>query len=165
MHASCGLRFAICVQGSGALNRSCLEENSCVVCFPCYFLVLWVYHLGGDTCVRNVAFPCCSGLHGPGAMGRPPLPPGQDKKSRDLAGRRVSDAKRRASAVQRRSTVAMYRRTYRQKRVLEVMSSQDSCASTVSSGDSSVASSGIVGLISETQDCWTDRCAAAPAVA
>lgn len=37
----------------------------------------------------------------------------------------------------------MYQRTYRQKRVLEVMSSQDSCASTVSSGDSSAASSGL----------------------
>ena len=71
------------------------------------------------------------------------MPPGHDKRSRVLAAKKVVDAKRRLGAVQRRSSHAMYQRTYRQKRVLEVMSSQDSCASTVSSGDSSAASSGL----------------------
>ena len=75
--------------------------------------------------------------------GRPPLPPGHDKRSRVLGSKKVVDTKRRLGAVQRRSSHAMYQRTYRQKRVLEVMSSQDSCASTVSSGDSSAASSGL----------------------
>ena len=67
--------------------------------------------------VCNVAFrcssSCSSGVHGPGAMGRPPLPPGQDKKSRDLAGRRVADAKRRGHAVQSRARNTMNHKTYR----------------------------------------------------
>ena len=74
--------------------------------------------------VCDVAFPCCSsccsGVHGPGAMGRPPLPPGQDKRSRLLAAKRVSDAKQRAAAVQGRARNTMYHKTYRRKRVFEV---------------------------------------------
>ena len=75
--------------------------------------------------------------------GRPPLPDGADKRSQVLGAKKVVDAKRRGGAVQHRTRNTMYHKTYMQKRVLEVLSFQDSYASTVSSGDSSASSSGL----------------------
>ena len=71
------------------------------------------------------------------------MPPGHDKQSRRKAVKRASAERQLGRKVQRRSSVAMYQRTYRHKRVLEVMSSQDSCTPTVSPADSSQSSSGL----------------------
>ena len=55
MHASCGLPFAICVQGSGALSRSCVEEKSSVVFSLCYIFGTLAVRSGG----RHVCATVC----------------------------------------------------------------------------------------------------------
>ena len=109
--------------------------------------------MGGDTCPQqcvqrrfSLSF-CllCSSSSCLQAMGRgrPALPPGHDKQSRRKAVKRASVERQLGRKVQGRARNTMACKTYRQKRVFEVMSSQDSCASTVSTGDSSQSSSGL----------------------
>ena len=95
-------------------------------------------------CVASFLSPVPSLLfagHGPGAMGRPPLPPGQDKRSRKLASNRAYKAKVRARNQGRPTLPTNYTRKYRLNKVIGVASSQESCASSVSTTGSSASSS------------------------
>ena len=131
----------------GALNRSCVEENSCAPCVLCYILVLWLYDLGRDTCaqhsVRRHLFLLLFFFGVPawaGAMGRPPLPPGHNERNQRLAIKRATWSKR-AGKLERPTAPTKYRQNYRLKKVIDVASSQESSVSSASTTGSSASSS------------------------
>ena len=47
----------VCVLGVGALNRSCVEEKSCVACVLCYFGALVIRFGGRHVCATFRATP------------------------------------------------------------------------------------------------------------